>query len=277
MKQYWPKKAFKWIENGTLYVSVPFTWNLPKLKEDLMQRSFLWEKAIIGGPAISVMPDFLRGISHVETRNNFNGVLQVVNPQATRTSVGCPHSCAFCAVNIIEGEFAELEEWPDLPIVTDSNLLACSGAHFDRVMDRLERHKEVDFSSGLDVRFLNEHHAERLSRLRSSVLRFALDSQTLKEKYAQAVELLRTNGVSIGRIRSFVLIGFDSDPLECWERCEFVENMGVTVNPMWYHALDCLEWNGISEEQKQLGWNHKERTRIMGWYYARRGTNPLRK
>ena len=44
----WSKKEFSWIEDRGKYVSIPFTWNLQDVKKDLMQRSFLWDRAVVG-------------------------------------------------------------------------------------------------------------------------------------------------------------------------------------------------------------------------------------
>jgi hypothetical protein len=276
VRQNWPKKPFSWSIGGILYVSVPFTWNLPELREALRQRSFLWDKCVIGGPATKVMPDFFSDMNHVVVKKNQNGILQKINPYATRTTFGCPHSCGFCAVNLIEGEFRELQDWPDLPIITDSNILACSINHFDRVMNRLEKHTGVDFNQGLDIRFLNKYHAERLARLDNPIIRLSLDSDVLTDLFSEKIELLLTTGIRKKQIRAFALIGFDSGPLECWERCDRLVRLGLWTYPMWYHALDCLEWNSVSEEQKKLGWTDKERRRIMDWYYNRSGTSPLK-
>jgi hypothetical protein len=150
----WPKKPYMWREFGReLRVSVPFTWNLPELRQFLMQKSAWWEHATVGGPAIALMTNYLDGIQNVEsTTEEDYSVLQFVNPMATRTTTGCVRSCKFCGVGcgkIEPGGFQELFDWPDLPIICDNNLLAASTQHFDRVMDRLEKHTGVDFNQGL--------------------------------------------------------------------------------------------------------------------------------
>ena len=50
-----------WLDEKRLMVSVPFTWNLPELKAFLNQRSAEWDTALVGGPAIQLMPDYLNG------------------------------------------------------------------------------------------------------------------------------------------------------------------------------------------------------------------------
>lgn len=56
----WPKQAFYWRENNILCASVPFTWELPKVRMVVCQKQIFdqWEKVIGGGPAVQLMPDF---------------------------------------------------------------------------------------------------------------------------------------------------------------------------------------------------------------------------
>ncbi len=83
----------------------------------------------------------------------------------------------------------------------------------------------------------------------------------------EAFEKLRRAGIAKRNIRSYALVGFDSDPGECWRRCEWVERQKIKVLPMWFHPLDALEKNVVTEKQQKLGWDDFERRRIMQWYY----------
>jgi len=49
--------------------------------------------------------------------------------------------------------------------------------------------------------------------------------------------------------------------------CEYVEKHGVKPLPMWFHELDALQRNIVTERQKELGWNDYERRRLMQWFY----------
>jgi hypothetical protein len=277
----WPKKEVYWISaEGVLHVSVPFTWCLPRVRDRLMQRSFEWSLAKVGGPAVDLMPDYLAGIDGVELGGQLDGVLQRVNPLATRTTLGCPARCAFCGVGVrrIEGgTFVELADWPDLPVLCDNNLLAASQVHLDRVFDRLEKHTGVDFNQGIDMRRLEEYHAERMARL-DAIIRLALDhaGDGPQGVWGRAYERLRKAGVTKARIRSYVLIGFDSGPDECWERCRWVESHGIKALPMWFHPLDALDYNGVTAQQEAFGWTHHERRRIMSFFYLHKADPDVR-
>lgn len=263
----WPKAYYCWIQNRILYVSIPFTWELPKVLSLIQQRSFFWDKVVVGGPAVQLMPGYFQGYDHVSEGQTMPGILQQVNPLATRTTTGCIRQCPFCGVKTIEGKFMELSDWPDLPILCDNNLLAASTEHFDRVIDRLEKWGWCDFNQGIDARLLNDHHAERIARIKEPVVRLALDSYKDKTKWSEAYALLRKYGIAKRKIRTYVLIGYDSEPAEAWNRCEWVDAHGVIALPMWFHKLDTFEKNHVNDRQKELGWNDFERRRIMKWFY----------
>lgn len=94
----WPKDITEWVENRTLYISIPFTWKLPRARLLATQKSFLYDQVIAGGPAVELIPDYLKNISNLEIQHSMPNVLQRVNPLATRTTLGCPKRCGFCGV-----------------------------------------------------------------------------------------------------------------------------------------------------------------------------------
>lgn len=269
----WPKKSVQWVENKTLYVSIPFTWELPLLAKQFYQRSFLWEKVVVGGPGIYLMPDFFKELKFVKIGENYPGILQKINPLATRTSIGCVRKCEFCAIgtNKIEsGGLQCLEDWPDLPIVCDNNLLATPRKHFDKVIDRLKKHTNVDFNQGIDSRLLTDYHAKRISeikRIKPMGIRLALDSLEYRESWEKAFDRLRNSGIAKRKISSYALVGFNTSPKEAWERCKWIETHGIKVLPMWFHGLNQLKKNVVGQQQADIGWNDFERRKIMQWYY----------
>jgi hypothetical protein len=272
----WPKGPFMWKEDRTIYVSVPFTWNLPKLKRYLEMGAPSWDNAIVGGPAVKLMSEYLVGIPNVTVSTaDIPGVLQRVNPLATRTTVGCIRHCNFCGIGsgVIEpGGFRELGDWPNLPIICDNNILASSFGHFSEVIDRLSHQPSPDFNQGLDARLLQDYHAYLLSKLRNPTIRLALDSSNPihQKNWARKVCMLRRWNVK--NLTCYVLIGLNTGPREAWDRCEFVKSHKVRPDPMWFHALDALLWNEVTLEQRELGWTKYEQRKIMGYYYKHRGT-----
>jgi len=266
----WPKRPTYWQKGAIAYASIPFTWGLPEVRTRIECDLFA-SKWVVGGPAVELMPRFFKGLSNVSVGGKMSGVLQRVNPEATRTSAGCPRQCGFCAVPRVEGRFRELDDWPDLPVICDNNLLAASREHFDRVIERLAGHEWCDFNQGLDARFLTQAHAQAIGGLKGAIVRLSLDSAGYAEAWVRAYSRLRAAGVAKARLRTYVLIGYRSGPAEAWARCEFVEKRGVKALPQWFHPLNAMCPNGVTPLQRALGWTESERKRIMGWFYQHRG------
>lgn len=266
----WPKNPFYWTEGRVLKASIPFTWNLPEVKALVRRGSLAHDHFIFGGPATDLMPKFFDGLKNVEIGHEQPGILQRINPSATRTTLGCVRKCGFCGIGkgLIEpGPMIELKDWPNLPILIDNNLLAVSWHHFDKVIARLRDHGWADFNQGIDARLLTERHAHSIASIGKPIVRLALDNVSVQPLWEKAFGFLREAKIALDRIRSYVLIGFDSSPEDAWARCKWVEKHGVKPIPMWFHSLDALELNAVSEKQAKLGWDDYERRRIMQWFF----------
>jgi len=273
MKITWPKGPISWIHDRTRFVSIPFTWNLSAIKRELGAGGLFWDNAVVGGPAVQLLPDFFSGLHHVTVGQDAPGVLQRAQPLATRTTTGCTRHCPYCAIGtgaVEPGGLVELPDWPDLPIVCDNNLLAASQAHFDKVIDRLIPHGWADFNQGLDARLLTNHHAQRIAQIKKPLIRLALDANESKKLWDHAFQLLRTAGIALRKIRSYALIGFNDSPAEAWKRCQWIESHRIQALPMWFHKLDALEQNVVTKEQEKLGWTNCDRLKIMGYFYQHR-------
>ena len=264
-KTNWPKRICSWSVCGTIYLSIPFTWLLKEAKKylELIPNT----PAVVGGPAVLLMPGYFKGLSNVEERKSMPGVLSLINNQATRTTVGCIRKCEFCGVSKIEPEFKELSNWPDLPIICDNNILAASQKHFDKVCDRLEKWGWCDFNQGIDARLLTEYHAKRFKRIGRPIIRLALDSASLCDIWENAFSILLKVGCKKSWIKTYCLVGFKDNPETAWKNCSFIQTHGIKAFPMWYHSLTEEIYNNVSDEQTRNGWSQFERKRIMGWFY----------
>ncbi|KKM23148.1 hypothetical protein LCGC14_1618150 [marine sediment metagenome] len=245
------------------------------VRRHIVAQNLFSKQWIVGGGAVRLMPEYFNDLSNVTVGEDIKGVLQIFNPMATRTTIGCPQNCEFCGVDKIEGEYRELRDYPNLPIICDSNLTASSMEHFERVIVRLISIGWCDFNQGLDVRLMTQDHAKLIAMIKNPIIRIALDSDKLKDKWTEALEMLLSAGIAKYKIGSYVLIGFNSQPIDDWRRCEYVENKGIKALPMWFHSLDAMEHNVITEHQKELGWTERKRKHIMGWYYKHRGEKPI--
>lgn len=249
----------EWTEGDTVYLSVVFSWQ----KQDAFQR-VVWHQSQgrtvrVGGPAADYDPGFFQGVGYEQ-----GGIdaLPRHNPNATFTSRGCIRNCPFCIVPVIEGDLVELDDWPPRPIVCDNNLLACSRAHFDRVIDRLKPVPNVDFNQGLDARLLTTHHANRLTELDLYLVRLAWDDTKNEKQFMTAFQTLRMAKIPLRKIRVYVLIGFNDTPKDALYRLEAVRKLGIMPNPMRYQPLDSLRRN----QYVSPNWTNTELNRYMRYW-----------
>ncbi len=255
----WAKRCLEWTEGQRAYLSVVFTWDLPKAYQRAVWLREMGYEVHAGGPAVDLMPDVLADVAQVNGRTV--DALTRHNPLATFTSRGCIRRCPFCAVWRVEGALRELDDWPVRPIVCDNNLLACSRAHFDRVVDRLKPLRGIDFNQGLDARLLTAYHAARLSEL-DCMVRLAFDSVAYASQFMQAFELLRKKGIPKSRIRVYILVGWNDTPDDALYRLRTVAGLGIDPNPMRYNPLDTMR----RDSYVGLGWTDSELTRYVRYW-----------
>jgi len=267
----WPKAITEWQEGRTGYLSVPFTWLLPEAQARISQTDMFIDRWIVGGPAVKLMPDYLTGC---DIQDHYPGILQKINRNATRTTLGCPNKCPFCGVRKIEGEFLEIEDFPPGNILCDNNILAASTPHLNKVAAMLQQFDSCDFNQGVDARLITPTIAKWFTTLPKPIIRLACDDDSEKEPWADALATLLHAGVPKSRIRSYVLVAFNAKPEQDWSRCEFVESFGIKALPMWFHPLNALQRNTVTPIQYQLGWTDQKRKQLMRWYYKHSGTKP---
>ena len=264
MKVGWIKNIAQWTIGRTLYLSIPFTWLLPKAETIAKNHD---GPVVAGGPAVQLLPDFLKGAVKAVNQPCPIEPLLFHNPLATFTSRGCPNHCGFCAVPRLEGDFSELADWRLAPIVCDNNLLAATKSHFNRVIDRLKMLPEatlkiqpVDFNQGLEARRLKPYHVRRMAELKAVKVRFAFDHVNDEPALTKAIKLCRDQGLK--NFGVYVLIGFDDTPDEALYRLEKVRSWGINPNPMRYQPLDSLAKNSYLP----VAWDENVLKAVMRYY-----------
>ena len=241
----WRKGIASWKCGETLYISVPFTWLMDEAEKLAATHK---GKVLIGGP----------GTMKETSCPGFEPILYH-NPAATRTTVGCPNNCSFCAVRKLEPEFKEVKDFRPAPIVCDNNFTAASKKHQQMVVEKLRVFPEVDFNQGLESARFTPDFAEIIGRLKCKV-RFAFDHINAEGKVKTAVDLCRSRVTK--DIGIYVLVGFDDTPEEAIYKLEIVRSWGIRPNPMRYQPLDAKEKNAYIAE----GWKLDELKKLMHYY-----------
>ncbi len=266
----WTKKPLYWTDDRYQYYSIVFTWHLPIVRGQILERTFDGKPVIVGGTAVKLMPDYLSDIANIG--DDIPWMLQKHNPQATRTTVGCIRKCKFCAVPVVEPEYEELSDWEPAPIVCDNNLLACSMIHFHKVIDKLKQIKGVDFNQGLDARLLQRWHIDRLKELDISVIRFAWDNVNQERSVENRIRRLVKSGFPKSKIRVYVLVGYGETQDEAWYRMKALKRMGIKASPMRYQPLDALHKNRFRPKQWDVRYLNKF---IRYWSFERNTAIPF--
>ena len=218
-----------------------------------------------GGPAVALMPDYLAAVAQVG--GQVPEALPRHNPAATFTSRGCPRKCTFCPVPILEGDLVELSTWEPKPLVLDNNLTACSRAHFDRVIDKLLPLPHVDFTQGLDARFLTTHHAQRLAELNLHRVRIAWDRTQYEPSVYRAIQTLRAAGIPKRVIRVYVIFGFEDTPEDALYRFQTLKfQWGINPMPMRYQPLTGTEKNAYVDPN----WTDYELRKMQKYWWRTR-------
>lgn len=152
------------------------------------------------------------------------------------TSRGCIRKCPWCIVPDKEGTiqpWASIYEFWDRRHreikLLDNNILA--SPNWNEVADSLIKEQvKVDFNQGLDIRLVDDRVAYQLSRLKTSILRFAFDSMAIKPQVEQGIALLLKAGIKSCHLSFYVLVGFRGDP--GIDRMQFLQSYNVDVYPM---------------------------------------------
>lgn len=206
-----------------IYVSVIYTWNKDKCKE--------WEgRAEIGGSGYDLKKVLPPEIEKVKPRINWGF-----------TTRGCIRNCPFCVVPEKEGGIKVVGDIYDIwdgaaekITLLDNNILALPD-HFFKICNQLKKENlRVDFNQGLDCRLLTEKVAQTLKGLRIKHYRFSFDHPSQKSFVKKAVGLLKKYKMDT---TWYVLVGFDTDIEEDFERLNYLRNNGQGVFVQRYNFV----------------------------------------
>jgi hypothetical protein len=187
-----------------VHVSVTFSWDIPETARLVAAWSNV-APTIVGGPALGD-----RGGEFVPGRYVREGYVI--------TSRGCPNKCWFCDVHRREGDIRELpvvDGWNLL----DSNLLACSPEHQERVFEMLARQvRRPEFTGGIEAKRMTSAIARRLKQIRANRLFCAYDTPDDLPPLIEAGRMLQEAGLTrTHHLHCYVLCGFPRDTIEAAE------------------------------------------------------------
>ena len=156
---------------------------------------------------------------------------------------GCPNNCGFCSVSKKEGlishKVADLKEWWNGQkeiVLLDANILACR-QHLELLEQLAKSGASVDFTQGLDARFINEKNLEILKRIKIKTLHFAFDFMKNEGKIVKGLKLAK-EGLNIDDRKAIVymLTNFDTSIKDDLYRIKLIQSAGYSPDVRIYRT-----------------------------------------
>ena len=154
---------------------------------------------------------------------------------------GCCNNCSFCIVSKKEGlcshKVADLSEfWRGQKNIKllDPNLLACK-EHLDLLQQLADSKAKVDFTQGLDARFINEQNLEILKQINISMLHFAFDFMRFEKQIIKGLSLAKEKlQISDRNAIVYVLTNYDTTIEEDLYRIQKIREIGFAPDVRIY-------------------------------------------
>lgn len=160
-------------------------------------------------------------------------------PQYTKNTAygfltrGCCNNCSFCIVSKKEGlcshKVADLSEfWRGQKNIKllDPNLLACKD-HMELLQQLADSKAKVDFTQGLDARFINERNVELLKHINISMLHFAFDFMKNENRIIEGLKIVKeTLEISERNAIVYMLTNYDTTIEQDLYRVKKIKEVG---------------------------------------------------
>lgn len=154
---------------------------------------------------------------------------------------GCCNNCEFCIVTKKEGicshKVADLSEWWNGQkeiILLDANILACKDRK-ELLQQLIDSGAKVDFTQGLDARFVTEEIAHMLSQIKTKMWHFAFDFMKNEEKIIKGlktfVDVVHPNDRNA---IVYTLTNFDTTIEQDLYRINAIRNVGLSPDVRIY-------------------------------------------
>lgn len=146
---------------------------------------------------------------------------------------GCPNKCSFCCVwkkeGLVTHKVADLNEWwkgQKEIILLDANILACR-QHLELLEQLAQSGALVDFTQGLDARFINEENLEILKRIKIKTMHFAFDFMKNERRIVKGLKLAKeTLGIDDRKAIVYMLTNFDTSIKDDVYRVKLIQSAG---------------------------------------------------
>lgn len=169
---------------------------------------------------------------------------------------GCPNNCHFCIVckkeGLISHKAADLSEfWRGQKLIKllDPNLLACKD-RIELLHQLVNSNAKVDFTQGLDARFLNDEITELILHIRVEEIHFAWDYMKNGDIITKNLKKFQEKtGLGYRKLKVYVLTNFDTTMKENLHRVYTLKELGYDPYIMIYE-----KWKAPKEIKRLQRW-----------------------
>ncbi len=244
----------EFIEEGGYYDKVYLckVFNLPLInKIPQCPPKFRADEIVRGGTGYAIQVENGKEIFHSDAHKNLPREIEELYPDyelypqfseaygfLTR---GCCNNCSFCIVSKKEGicsrRVAELRDFwrgqREIKLL-DPNILAC--AEREKLLQELIDCKaRVDFTQGLDARFITDDIAKLINRVQIKTIHFAFDFMKNEKAIIRGLKCFKRHYMGDFRsLKCYVLTNYDSTLEEDWYRVRVLSELGYTPYVMIY-------------------------------------------
>ena len=225
-----------------VYVSKVFGDEYSQLDE----QAFDADEVIFGGTGFAITVENGKEVYHKDRDKDLPYEIEHIYPdyslypELTKNTAygfltrGCCNNCDFCIVSKKEGlcstKVANLSEWwrgqKNIKLL-DANILACKD-RLDLLQQLIDSDAKVDFTQGLDARFITVDIAKKLNQVNCKMWHFAFDFMKNREQIVNGLKNFVDNVDLNPRYASvYILTNFDTTIEEDLLRVQIVESLGL--------------------------------------------------
>lgn len=205
----------------------------------------LADEVIYGGTGFAIDIENGREAYHKERDSSLPDEIEHIYPdydlypEVTKNTAygfltrGCCNNCSFCLVSQKEGrcshKVADLSEfWRGQRYIKllDPNLLACP-ERLDLLRQLADSEARVDFTQGLDARFMTEEIAEAICKIKIETIHFAFDFMKNEAEIRRGLEIFkRVSNIRDREATVYMLTNYDTTIQEDLYRIREIIRLG---------------------------------------------------
>ena len=170
---------------------------------------------------------------------------------------GCCNNCAFCIVSIKEGmcshKVADLSEfWNGQKHIKllDPNILACK-EHLELLQQLVDSKAKVDFTQGLDARFINENNLKLLKQIDIEMIHFAFDFMKFDKQITKGLKQAKEHlNLEDRKSVVYMLTNYDTSVDEDLYRLNKIKELGYMPDVRIYRKASLPKQHILKDMQR---------------------------